>query len=135
MHLEGDRLHVKAPKGTLTPELRQALAERKADILEALREGRSPFDWGGLGYAEVMALSDAEFRRAGIAVVIESELVWEQIILASNEDVLRRLEGDGRAVFLPEEILLLEKCSPEEVRRLHTGKKLYGGTILPGGAR
>lgn len=29
----GDRLHVEAPPGTVTPELRQQLADRKADLL------------------------------------------------------------------------------------------------------
>ncbi len=32
----GDRLHYDAPKGALTPELRQALAEHKAELLAEL---------------------------------------------------------------------------------------------------
>jgi len=33
----GDKLHVEAPRGTLTPELRKTLAERKAEILAQLK--------------------------------------------------------------------------------------------------
>lgn len=33
LQARGDRLHVEAPAGTLTPELRQALAHHKAELL------------------------------------------------------------------------------------------------------
>lgn len=35
--LVGDRLRVEAPAGTLTPELRQELAEHKAELVRLLR--------------------------------------------------------------------------------------------------
>jgi|GEM_PF-2352469 len=38
----GDKLHVEAPKGTLTPELRQTLAERKADLLREMARRSTP---------------------------------------------------------------------------------------------
>jgi hypothetical protein len=34
----GDRLHIVAPRGTVTPELKQALAAQKAELLAALSE-------------------------------------------------------------------------------------------------
>lgn len=40
LQARGDRLHVVAPAGTVTPELRQRLTEHKADLL-ALRAIRS----------------------------------------------------------------------------------------------
>jgi len=36
LEARGDRLHVEAPRGTLTPKLRDALAQRKAELLAAL---------------------------------------------------------------------------------------------------
>jgi len=33
LQARGDRLHVEAPPGTVTPELRQQLAEHKADLM------------------------------------------------------------------------------------------------------
>lgn len=38
----GDRLHIDAAKGVLTPELRATLAERKAALLEVLRGPDDP---------------------------------------------------------------------------------------------
>lgn len=36
LQARGDRLHVEAPRGVVTPELRQQLAEHKADLLDQL---------------------------------------------------------------------------------------------------
>jgi thioesterase domain-containing protein len=41
---DGDRLRCRAPAGVLTPELRQALQERKREILEFLRSGAALAD-------------------------------------------------------------------------------------------
>ena len=41
--VEGERVRVSAPRGTLTPELHAALAERKAQILELLRDAEQAF--------------------------------------------------------------------------------------------
>ena len=35
---QGDKLHYRAPRGVLTPQLRQALAEHKAEILSLLKD-------------------------------------------------------------------------------------------------
>ena len=37
--IAGDKLRVSAPKGTMTPELRQTLADHKAELLMALKTG------------------------------------------------------------------------------------------------
>ena len=36
LEARGDRLHIEAPRGSLTPELRDTLAERKAELLALL---------------------------------------------------------------------------------------------------
>ena len=38
----GDRLVIDAPKGTITPEIRSALAEHKADLLAILSQPAAP---------------------------------------------------------------------------------------------
>ena len=45
LFIEGNRLGFRAPKGMLTPEIRQALAENKVDILAALATNK-PDDYG-----------------------------------------------------------------------------------------
>jgi len=40
--VEGDSLHYRAPRGALTPELRTALADHKAELMNRLRCSRSP---------------------------------------------------------------------------------------------
>jgi hypothetical protein len=42
LQAEGDRLRVKAPKGTLTPEVRQALTAQKAELLRLLVDSPPP---------------------------------------------------------------------------------------------
>ena len=38
LYLEGDALRVRAPKGVFTTELKQQIAERRAEIVDRLRE-------------------------------------------------------------------------------------------------
>ena len=39
LHREGDQLRVRAPKGALTPRLQEAMAARKAELLQLLAPG------------------------------------------------------------------------------------------------
>lgn len=47
LQAEGDRLRIRAPKGTLTPELREAIAQHKQEILTVL-QSRQPATGHGL---------------------------------------------------------------------------------------
>ena len=40
--LVDDKLKIKAPKGAVTPEIKQQLSEAKQDIIEFLREAATP---------------------------------------------------------------------------------------------
>jgi hypothetical protein len=58
LDVNGERLRVDAPKGILTPELRQALAKHKAKLvtyLEGLSDGRCTVHGRWLTYAEQQA--------------------------------------------------------------------------------
>ena len=41
---DGDRLKIRAPKGTITPELRERLEENKPEIISALMPSRPELD-------------------------------------------------------------------------------------------
>ena len=67
----GNKLRVEAPKGALGQELREALAEHKAEILAALNRSTEladlpfPIDFGGLPLAQVEA---AEILNDGLGI-------------------------------------------------------------------
>ena len=134
LYPEGEQLRVDAPKGLLTPELRQALTKNKADLLKALQE-RQGQDWGGRSLEHVMVMSADAFREAGIAVTIQSFLLGETVVLASCEAMARQIRSESMAAYLPDEIPLLDGLDPDTIRRLHIAKKIMGGTILPKAAR
>jgi hypothetical protein len=67
----GDKLHVSAPAGSLTAEVKSALSARKADLLAVLRDGTTdgcaciacqPALWPN-GYMEVTATWPAAYRQ------------------------------------------------------------------------
>ena len=77
VHLEarGGLLHVRAPKGVLTPELRRLLAGHKPSLMDLVQSGASPAGApagdapaGSLTEAEAVALVQAAF---GAVVVVE----------------------------------------------------------------
>lgn len=45
LEAKGDRLVIDAPKGTVTPELREVLAERKAELLTLLKVNDAEIAW------------------------------------------------------------------------------------------
>ncbi len=45
LEVDGDRLRVDAPKGAVTPELREALAAHKAEVLALLTITEDEIDW------------------------------------------------------------------------------------------
>lgn len=45
LEAEGDRIRVDAPRGTLTPQVRSILAERKQEIIALLRTGDKEVAW------------------------------------------------------------------------------------------
>jgi hypothetical protein len=61
----GDRLHVEAPTGTLTPELRETIAEAKPAILAALDADDAYTLSGDALRSFVRAQRDAELRSHG----------------------------------------------------------------------
>jgi hypothetical protein len=70
----GDRLHVEAPAGSLTPELRQALADHKAELL-ALHATRKRL----VGIAAGMGISRAVVDKLPLE---ELQATTEQIAMA-----------------------------------------------------
>lgn len=85
----GDRLHVEAKPGTVTPEVRRLLTERKADLLAALKgDPIADLRASLLNLADTMAIDPALVR-----ALPESE------ISATGEQVAACDPGDRRNVM------------------------------------
>jgi len=69
-----------------------------------------------------------DFKTRNLAVRIRSEVLGEDIWLASNEQVRDHLKAEGVAVYLADEILHLKGLSPEALRRIHEVKKVFEGS-------
>ena len=67
------------------------------------------------------------FAAANVAVRIRSDVLGgEEIWLASNAEVSERLTAEGLSpVFLSEEIPLLQKFGPDELRRICEIKRVF----------
>lgn len=147
---EGDRLGYRAPRGALTPELREAVAARKGELLELLRGGparpapaqepgaaqggpepQAPLEveghrikpWSNAGVRE-------EIERRGWAVIY-SRTLGEPVLWLRDSNVVvpgrwRRLVG-----YTLEELEALKGVTPDGLREIHAAKKVFGGTVLP----
>ena len=104
---QGDRLHYRAPRGILTPELRQALAEHKAEIMALLRRPRlvlAPPRW----HAEEVG---RRVEEEGVCV-FWSDVLREMIAFVKDEAYLDKVPA-GVVVFRPDELeLLFPQVSP-----------------------
>lgn len=68
LKVEGDRLHYRAPKGALTPELRAALEEWKPDLVHEYNERA-----GILEYDARLPRDEAEARAADMVLAGQKE--------------------------------------------------------------
>lgn len=90
LHARGDRLHIEAPPGSLTPELRQALADYKADLL-ALHAIR----------ARLRTLG----RSLGIPREVVDELPLEELEAAAQQAAAYEGHPDGNGDSLAQSLL------------------------------
>jgi hypothetical protein len=110
----GDRLHVKAPKGVLRAEHREAVAAFKPELLQLLQHEDGELDANG--------------RRQESAAI--SIAVWEDgsmRVLRSEADTRQAIDGGG-TIYPPADLYYLIKLAPFERRMLHEFRKRFGGT-------
>jgi len=86
----GDRLHVEAPTGSLTPELRQALADYKAELLVLHATRKRLF---------VIAAS------LGIPRIVVDELPLEELQAATEQAAATEAHKDGNGTPLATSLL------------------------------
>jgi hypothetical protein len=134
----GEVLHVEAPRGALSPELRQSLRRLKPALLQLVAPAAARTVSETLGgvsesgpsqlIAEVCAMRLEDFARAGLVVEVWSTVLDEAVVLASDD--ARIDPGEQRTVYRAHELrVLLGLTTPQELRRVHEVKKLFRGTI------
>ena len=69
----------------------------------------------------------SEFARARLVASVWSEVLGEEVVLASDNAVLD--PGERRPVYRASEALKLLGLSPRDLRQVHAVKQTFRGTI------
>src|SRR5436853_4537217 len=88
----GDRLVIDAPKGTVTPELRAALAEHKADLMKILNTPAVEEPLSPVKIATPVAEAAAETRPISRAREVATSSIEEEIKTLQHEVARLRAE-------------------------------------------
>jgi TubC N-terminal docking domain len=141
LSVEGEGLRYRAPRGALTPQLRQALTESKADIINALLTGEGRKQ-SNAAKSELGTLEDNLPLRGSSrptstdlaageigavlmkSAVLDNELVWlvaNYEALSEHPDIIR----SGYPVFFFEEVEHLRRKSPDELRVIAETKRCF----------
>jgi hypothetical protein len=135
----GDRLRIR-PVEALPPDLREELRRHKAEVVELLKARSGPGLAAALPggvtearrsllAADVIAMRLDEFATARLRVEVTSDVLGERVVFASDNALLD--PGEQRVVYRAAELLELIGFSPDDLRKVHSIKKLFGGTIVP----
>jgi len=113
--LNGDKLRLDAPKGVLTPELKEAVSQQKPALI---------------------ALLEAEEARRLLEtqgwVAVRSKVLGETILWLKHENVVYPSRLHNLVKYTLHELKLLTSnpdLTPEGLRRLHKAKKIFQGKI------
>jgi len=118
LEVVGDRLRCRAPVGTMTPELKQALADQKVTIMEILTT-----DGADILFPAVLAESEV------IAIKAWSDILQEAIWVVV--DHLSRDEWPTDApVYAYSEVMILKVVSPGALSWVHLLKEEYGARVV-----
>ena len=120
-----------APKGRLTPELRELILANKPELIAAIGEPVGSALGGVDGVGEELALMPlSRFSVAGLVVEVDSRILGEVILFASDNAVIDPFEK--RAVYRAAELVALaglDEVSPRDLRQVHKFKKLFRGRV------
>ncbi len=109
MEIRGDRLHVEAPKGRLTPDLVEDLKRHKPEVIDYL-------------------LSKSCNRIESLNVAIKIESAFGDLWLVSSE-AERGLADDGNPIYTAVEARRIVGMPEQIVRQVHELKRVFGGRL------
>ena len=127
MRTDGERLRLK-PRSKLTAELLAVCKQHKAEIIEAIGDPICNCLGGVSVSSEDVALMQlSEFATAGLVVVVDSSVLGERIVLASDNATVH---GRREVVYRARELGALLGLSPDGLLQLHMCKRTFGGEVL-----
>lgn len=87
-------------------------------------------DWEWIVHDHLAPRKDELKRLMGFldrGIPISSRLLGETVILAGEKSWAK---GEDAVVYTPDEVLAMRGLGPDDVRRLHLAKKMFGGTVM-----
>ena len=126
----GDRLHVDAPKGVITEEVRQQMVEHKPELMRLLRD--APEESEPRTESErVAGMKLDDFARAGLIVQVRSQILGADVLFVSDNVPEAKLRDRSEVVYRAHELKKLARVPPDPMglRTVHMVKEIYGGTI------
>jgi len=135
-----DRLRVNAPKGALTPELRQALLEHKPALLQLLTAPPCPTcgvsDWrsspdGGRWCVPCVVAG----RVPVVAVKVHSAVLDTAIWVVADDLPQEAWPQDGAVVYTHAEVRHLAQVGPDTLAWVHATKTMFDAEVVEGGRR
>jgi len=86
-------------------------------------------------FGSILNMTLSEFEKANMAIRMRSELLKEDIYLASNEDMKEKLQSKGLVVYLPSElrVIIRSGIKGNDLRKAHLAKRLFRGRFTSDG--
>ena len=115
--INGDKLRLEAPKGVLTPEMKEAIRQYKPALIALLeaQEARRLLEVQGW-------------------VVVYSKAIGEAVLWCRDEKVIIPTRWRGAVKYTLQELQTLTNnpdLTAEGLKRIHKAKKEFDGKILP----
>jgi hypothetical protein len=123
LEIRGDQLRCRAPVGVITPDLKQALADQKAALIQMLT-------------AKVPTALPHEVanNHECIAVQVWSDILSESIWVVAN-DLPKDAWPIDASVYTHAEVKMLTHVGPDTLEWVHAAKQVFGAQVIAGGRR
>ena len=123
LEIRGDQLRCRAPVGVMTPELKQALAAKKAALMQILAgEAPAPVD------------PKQPSDRAIIALKVWSAMLSEAIWVVADDLPKDAWPADA-LVYTHQEVKVLRQIGQDTLAWVHATKQMFGAQVIAGGRR
>jgi hypothetical protein len=112
-----------------SPSVSVVSAQGAGSGLESALGGTAAADRQSLLAADVIAMRLDEFATARLRVEVTSDVLGERVVFASDNTKLD--PGEPLVIYRAAELRELVGFSPDDLRKVHAIKKMFGGTIVP----